>query len=95
MTIERINGISEIIKPHKVKHSGKVPKDGAVDKINLSTEAKRLSEIERFAEIVKSSPDLRSEKVQKAKERMVLGNYLTEEVADKIAEQIVQSLGIK
>ena len=70
------------------------------DKVELSAEAKKMAELTQVEGKVKAAPDIRTElTADRIKElRDKLSNpdeYLTKEVAEKIAEKVAESFGIK
>ena len=99
MTIDKIGPLNKILKTQsdiKVKKSSGVSKK---DRVELSTEAKRMAELSQVEAKVKAAPDIRKELTpQRIKElRDKLENpdaYLTKEVAEKIAEKVAESFGI-
>lgn len=99
MTIDKIGPLNKILKTQsdiQVKKSNGVSKK---DRVELSTEAKRMAELSQVEAKVKAAPDIRKELTpQLIKElRDKLENpdaYLTKEVAEKIAEKVAESFGI-
>ncbi len=99
MTIDKIGPLNKILKTQsdiQVKKSKGVSKK---DRVELSTEAKRMAELSQIEAKVKAAPDIRKELTpQRIKElRDKLENpdaYLTKEVAEKIAEKVAESFGI-
>jgi hypothetical protein len=99
MTIDKIGPLNKILKTQsdiQVKKSNGVSKK---DRVELSTEAKRMAELSQVEAKVKAAPDIRKELTpQRIKElRDKLENpdaYLTKEVAEKIAEKVAESFGI-
>jgi hypothetical protein len=99
MTIDKIGPLNKILKTQsdiQVKKSKGVSKK---DRVELSTEAKRMAELSQVEAKVKAAPDIRKELTpQRIKElRDKLENpdaYLTKEVAEKIAEKVAESFGI-
>ncbi|HUT65791.1 MAG TPA: flagellar biosynthesis anti-sigma factor FlgM [Spirochaetota bacterium] len=99
MTIDKIGPLNKILKTQsdiQVKKSNGVSKK---DRVELSTEAKRMAELSQVEAKAKAAPDIRKELTpQRIKElRDKLENpdaYLTKEVAEKIAEKVAESFGI-
>lgn len=101
MTIDKIGPLNKILKTQsdiqKVQRSDKTSKK---DKVELSAEAKKMAELTQVEGKVKAAPDIRTElTADRIKElRDKLSNpdeYLTKEVAEKIAEKVAESFGIK
>ncbi|KPJ89956.1 MAG: hypothetical protein AMS17_00055 [Spirochaetes bacterium DG_61] len=100
MTIDRIGPLNKILASGneiKVKKTGKT---SASDRVELSAEAKKMAEYSQVEAKVRAASDVREELTpQRIKElRDKLENpdaYLTKEVAEKIAEKVAESFGIK
>lgn len=89
MTIDRLGPIDPLSKLNKAGKAGKAVKPNAKDTISVSDEAKNLGEIYRATEIVKSSPDIRMDRVEEVKAKLQNPDYIDskiEEVADKLMD---------
>lgn len=66
--------------------------DGAVtaDSLTISAEAKEKATIARYVRIVKQTPDIREDRVAEAQRRLAAGIYSRPEIADKIAERMLE-----
>jgi anti-sigma28 factor (negative regulator of flagellin synthesis) len=100
MTIDRIGPLNKILKTQndiKVKNSQKTSKK---DKVELSPEAKRMSELSQAEAKAKAAPEIRKEltpeRIQELREKIANpDDYLTREIAEQIAEKVAESFGIK
>jgi hypothetical protein len=101
MTIDKIGPLDKILKTQsdiqKVQRSGKTSKK---DKVELSAEAKKMAELSQVEGKVKAAPDVRTqltaERIRELRDKLSNPDeYLTKEVAEKIAKKMVQSFGIK
>jgi len=100
MTIDKIGPLNKILNVNSNIKINKSIKASKKDKVELSSEAKKMAEISQAEAKVSAAPDIRKELTpQRIKElRDKLENpdqYLTKEVAEKIAEKVAESFGIK
>jgi hypothetical protein len=100
MTIDRIGPLNKILTSGNEIKLKKSSKTSSSDRVELSPEAKRMAEISQTEAKVRAAADIREELTpQRIKElRDKLENpdaYLTKEVAEKIAEKVAESFGIK
>lgn len=91
MTIDPVNRANQISKSNQVTSAqkSKVPEDK--DSVNISKDAKQLAEIKNYIKIVQEAPDIRVDKVTKAKSDLQ-SNQLDEKVLEKIAERILNAI---
>lgn len=100
MTIDRIGPLNKILKTQsdvKIKKGKKTEKG---DKVELSEEAKKMAEMSQAEAKVKATSDVRKdltpERIKELRDKIEdPDKYLTKEVAEQIAEKIVESFGIK
>ena len=91
MTIDKIGPLNKILKTQsdvKVNRSSKADKN---DRVELSPEAKRMAELAQVEAKVKAAPDIRKEltadRIKQLRDKLEdPDQYLTKEVAEKIAE---------
>jgi anti-sigma28 factor (negative regulator of flagellin synthesis) len=62
------------------------------DKVEIAAHAARASEVARVADLAKASPDIRTDVVERAKQRLESGEYLSDAVTRSVAEKIAESL---
>ena len=62
------------------------------DEISISANSAKVAEIAQVSELAKASPDIRTDIVSRAKEKVASGEYLTRETSRKVAEKILESL---
>jgi len=79
------------------KPEGKEPKKAAKadvaaggDTLAISAQAQEKATIARYIRIVKEMPDVRPDKVADAKRKLAAGEYDRPEVADRIAENMIE-----
>jgi hypothetical protein len=100
MTIDRIGPLNKILNTasdFKVKKSGKASKD---DSVELSPEAKRMAEVSQAEAKVRAAGEVRKEltpeRIKELRDKLENPDqFLTKEVAEKIAEKVAESFGIK
>jgi len=95
MDISNINGINKVQPAQKAEKSRKTERTEETrsgDRVEISPAAQKAADIARATEVVKSVPDVRIDRVQAAAERIASGNYLTEKVAEAIAEKIASAI---
>jgi hypothetical protein len=100
MTIDKIGPLNKILKTQSDVSITKSKGASKKDRVELSPEAKRMAELSQVEAKAKEAPDVRAELTpQRIKElRDKLENpdaYLTKEVAEKIAEKVAESFGIR
>jgi anti-sigma28 factor (negative regulator of flagellin synthesis) len=98
MDIKNISGINEINrvgKTDKTKGAARTEKTDRSDSIELSGEAKRSTEIKKYIDIVKSAPDIRTDKVKSAKEKLQNGEYDNIDIYNKLAENLKRKFEIE
>jgi negative regulator of flagellin synthesis FlgM len=89
----RVKGktIQERIKVGKetvtTKNQGGSSLTGGTEQIAISSKAK---DIQKAAEIINASPDIRTEKVDRIKEQIANGNYHVS--SEKLAEKVLENL---
>ncbi len=100
MTIDKIGPLDKILKTQSDIRINKSEKLSKKDRVELSPEAKRMAEISQVEAKVKAVPDIRAdltpERIKDLRDKLENpDDYLTKEVAKKIAEKVAESFGIK
>ncbi|GEM_PF-82187 len=95
MMIDRIGSIDPIQGNKKTEKPSQVHKNVSSDSVSLSHEAIEKAELYQALEIVSSVPDSRAEKIAELKKKINDPDYLTQQVIEKTADAIMESLGIK
>jgi anti-sigma28 factor (negative regulator of flagellin synthesis) len=62
------------------------------DTVEISARSLKAAEIATYSEVAKTSPDIRPEVVEKARQRVESGEYFEDRVTRAVAEKIVDSL---
>ena len=100
MTIDKIGPLNKILKTQSDVKVNKSSKTAKKDRVELSPEAKKMAEISQIEAKVKAAPDIRkeltAERIKELRDKLEdPDQYLTKEVAEKIAEKVADSFGIK
>ena len=100
MTIDRIGPLNKILTSSSEVNVKKTGKTAKSDRVELSAEAKKMSEIAKIDAKVKEAPNVRKEltpkRIKELRDKLEdPDKYLTKEVAEKIAEKVAESFGIK
>jgi len=64
------------------------------DSIDVSEEAKAKAELLKAEEIVRSSPDIREDRIAEVKKRMEDPNYINDSVKGMVASRIMDMFGV-
>jgi negative regulator of flagellin synthesis FlgM len=94
MTVERIGPPDPASNVQKPEKTSRVRAKGDLDAINVSEEAKSKSEILKAAEAAKLAPDVRIDKVEEAKRKLQDPSYMSQEVIEAVADEVLKSFGI-
>ena len=94
MTIERIGPLNHLKNINKNKSVDKIKDRKISDSVNISKEAQKMTEISRVKEIVKNTPDIRPDKIEQAKKLISNPDFLSQQIAETIAEKIVDSFNL-
>jgi anti-sigma28 factor (negative regulator of flagellin synthesis) len=63
---------------------------GSSDDVNISLEAKAAAELGRIVALTRTQDEIRAEKVEAAKQRLLAGSYRDPEVISKVAEKLLK-----
>lgn len=88
MTIDPVNRANQISKTNQANSTQKNESPETKDSLNISKNAKKLAEIKGYIKIVEETPDIRLDKVEKAKKNLQ-SNMAEDKVIDKVAERIL------
>lgn len=76
-----------------VRRAGRAaPAEQIQDSIEISQVSTRASEVAAYADLAKTSPDIRPEMVELARQRVDSGAYLASDVTAAVARKIAESL---
>lgn len=94
MVIDKIGNINNIVEPKKanpVTTSKQIKKN---DSVQISSEGKQAAEVSKLAQVVKSAPDIRVDRVKEIKEKIANGTYNFDDakVLEMVADRVVNFL---
>ena len=96
MVIEKIGNINNISEPKKNRPVSERRDEIRGDSINISPEGKMAAENAKNAQIIRETPDVRTDRVKDIKMRIENGSYnfddnkILEMVADRIVDFLVK-----
>lgn len=96
MVIEKIGNINNIAETRKSKPVSTKKEETRTDSVQISSEGKQAAETAKNIQIIKDTPDIRSDKVKEIKQRINDGTYdfndnkVLEMVADRIANFLLR-----
>lgn len=95
MEIRGINGIGNV-NNDRVNKTNNVSRSTGLgsDNVEISDEAKKLSELAQFQKIVEASPDIREDRIAEVKARLESGAYDNDEVMMAVADKLMKVLGL-
>ena len=97
MVIDKIGNINNIVEPRKSRNVTHAKEPVRDDSVQISSEGKMAADVARQTQIVRETPDVRTEKVSQLREQIASGEYnfnddrILEMVADKIASFLLRS----
>ena len=94
MTIESLRPVDPIGKYKSASKTARAPYVQGKDSIDVSEEAKAKAELLRMTELVKSSPDVREDRIAEVKRRLDDPNYINDSVKGLVADRIMNMLGV-
>ena len=94
MTIGRVGPLDPIQNLKKTGKSRLLENKNVADSVSLSSEAKSKSEIYNAVEIARSTPDIRTDRVEEVKRKLQDPNYVTEKVIDELADKLMELFDI-
>jgi negative regulator of flagellin synthesis FlgM len=94
MTVERIGPLDPTSNVKKSEKPSRIKTKSDVDSINVSQEARSRAEVLKATEAVRTAPDIRMDRVEEMKRKLQDPSYPSEEIIEKVAEDILKSFGI-
>ncbi len=94
MTIDRVGPMDPLQNLRKTDKNERVQRIDGADSISLSQEARSKSELYNAAEIAKSSPEVRADRVEEVKRKLQDPNYISEKVIDELADRLMELFGL-
>jgi len=95
MDIKQIVGLDKIFGLNKKKSVSSIDNKNIKDSINISDEAKLQAEINKYTEVIKKLPDIRTEKVEEIKRKLKDESYMSKAVYDSVSKKLSSFLEIE
>lgn len=91
MTIDKLSGINPLQNVQKTNSIASKAKVAASDSVDISSDAKVMSELYQVAEQVKATPDIRQDRVNEILAQMKENpNFFSAEKLEAVAERLTQ-----
>jgi negative regulator of flagellin synthesis FlgM len=94
MMIDRLGGIDPLKNVQNAQRPGKVSGTAKSDSINVSAEAKELSEAYSAMEVAAAAPDVRADRVAEVAQKIKDPSYINKSVVDLVADRLMDVYGI-
>ncbi|MDR1893602.1 MAG: flagellar biosynthesis anti-sigma factor FlgM [Spirochaetales bacterium] len=94
MTIDSIGPVDPLSKINRSSRSPKTAPASRGDAVQLSSEARNMSEIYRITEEVRLSPDVRQDRIDEIKAKLLDPNYINDTILNATAENIMKAFGL-
>ena len=92
MAIDKIGPINNYNEYKKINKKGPAKKTDLSDSVSISKEAINMAENSKIMEIIKNTPDVRTDRVNEIKAKINNPDYINRDIIDKVAEKIIESL---
>lgn len=90
MDIKKTDLVQQLLNVNKKKIL--LPHEIEKDTLNISNDAKKLSEANAYKKIVLSAPDIREDKIKEVREKLQNGYYLDDKINQVISEKLASFL---
>ena len=94
MTIERLGPVDPVQRYSQSEKAARSASRPENDSIAFSEEAKLKAEIYRVAEQVRSTPEVRADRVEEVKRKLEDPNYINDVVVEHVAEQVMDMFSL-
>jgi negative regulator of flagellin synthesis FlgM len=94
MTIDRLGPVDPISRFNKTEKTQRTEKKEAKDSVSLSEESKLKAELLKISKDVKSSDDVRMDRIAEVKKKLEDPSYINDSVVEMVADRIMESFGL-
>jgi negative regulator of flagellin synthesis FlgM len=94
MTIETSSHLDPIQPGKKPGRNDQVRGGDKTDTINLSSEAREKAEIYQVVELIKSAPELSTDRIAELREKVNDPAYINDRIINATADRIMEAFGI-
>jgi len=94
MTIDRLGPLDPLSKFNKTDKPEKLAKEMTADSVAVSEEARHSAALRQTADIVRSVPDLRMDRVEEVKAKLRKPDYVDDAVINTVADRLLDVFGV-
>jgi len=95
MMIDKISGINPLNEVQSTKRTSSAENvKSSPDSINVSDEAKAMSDAYYLDKVAEETPDVRTDLIEQIKQKIQDPNYLSEAVISDTADKLLTSYGL-
>jgi negative regulator of flagellin synthesis FlgM len=94
MTIDRLGPVDPVAKYNKTGKPAKVAKQAPTDSVAVSEEARQSAALQQTADIVHSTPDVRMDRVEEVKAKLLDPDYINDKVIEAVADSLMDVFGV-
>lgn len=94
MTVDRLGPLDPLSKFNKTDKPEKLAKEMAADSVAVSEEARHSAALRQTADIVRSVPDLRMDRVEEVKAKLRKPDYVDDAVINTVADRLLDIFGV-
>jgi len=94
MMIDRLGGIDPLQNVQNTQKSHRVSGPVQSDSVNVSAEAKELSEVYSALEVSNAAPDVRADRVAEVMQKIKDPGYINKSVVDLVADRLMDVYGL-
>ncbi|MDR1932515.1 MAG: flagellar biosynthesis anti-sigma factor FlgM [Spirochaetales bacterium] len=94
MTIDRLGPVDPLSKYKSASKASSTSYVQGKDSIYVSDEAKAKAELLHIAELVRTSPDIREDRIADVKKRLEDPNYINDSVKGLVADRILNMFDV-
>jgi negative regulator of flagellin synthesis FlgM len=94
MKINGIGPVDPVSNYNKTSRSGKTASKAAGDSINVSDEAMKSADLFAVSEMVKSTPEVRLDRIAEVKAKLEDPDYINDKVVESVADSLMDAFGI-
>lgn len=94
MSIERLGSLDPLAAYNKNQKVSRTQSGAGLDSVNVSEEARAKGELFKLDAAVRSSSDVRMDKVEAAKLKLQDPNYINDTVMNSVANKLMDVFGL-
>jgi len=94
MTIDRLGPLDPLSQFNKSDKPEKSNREITADSVAVSEEARHSAAIRQTADIVRSTPDVRMDRVEEVKAKLQNPDYIDDAVINTVADRLLDVFGV-